>query len=839
MAKADLRKLIAKRQRHLQKLQEQAAHFGAHTPAHILTEIEDTEVELGELRQRLEGAVLPEMPLDRVPEPAPLPPGSRMPLSMNPLFTGREKDLLELARLLLGDGTAAIGPVPGGIAAATGMGGIGKTQLASAFVHRYGQFFEGGVFWLSFAAPAGVPAEVANCGGPAGMGLYTESSGLKLAEQVALVQTGWREPTPRLLVFDNCEDEALLAQWRPTTGGSRVLVTSRRGRWSKSSGVAVLPLDILSRVESIALLRKFRPDLAKDDPDLNGIAEEVGDLPLALHLAGSYLETFQDDPLFGRPADFLAELRDKRLLQHPALQGEEVAPSPTNHILHVGRTFALSLNRLAPDDAIDIVALELLSRAACFAPGEPIPRALLLATLRLDEADREAARRASRGLNRLVELGLLGQEDEGALVLHRLVARFVVSVAVDSKAARTAVEERLLAEADRLNEAGYPAPLMAWQVHLRAVTDIALQRGDEQGAKLSNELGSHLQMIGHLEAARPYFERALDIREQVLGPEHPDTAQSLNNLALLLKDQGEYAAARPYLERARQICEQALGQNHSHTANALNNLAGLLQDQGDYEAAQPLYEQALQIFEETLGPDHPDTARTLNNLALVLKDQGDYGTARPLYERALQIREETLGPEHPATATSLNNLAALFQAEGNYEAARPLFERVLQIVEQTLGPDHPHTANSLNNLAGLLYYQGEYQAARPYFERALQIRERTLGPDHPDTATSLNNLANLLQALKEYGTARSLYDRAWQIRKQTFGLEHPATAASLNNLAGLLRDQGDYEAARPLYIQALAILEQTLGPDHPHTQHVRANLARLDEQGSKGDGPEG
>ena len=56
---------------------------------------------------------------------------------------------------------------------------------------------------------------------------------LKLEEQVQVVCQEWQSPTPRLLVFDNCEEEKLLTEWRPKTGGCRVVVTSRRGQWRR------------------------------------------------------------------------------------------------------------------------------------------------------------------------------------------------------------------------------------------------------------------------------------------------------------------------------------------------------------------------------------------------------------------------------------------------------------------------------------------------------------------------------------------------------------------------------------------------------------------------------
>jgi len=228
------------------------------------------------------------MPLDIIPDPAPLPPGSRMPLGRNPLFVGRTTALHVLAVTLAAGETAAI----------TGLGGIGKTQLAAEFVHRYGQFFAGGVFWLSFADPSVVSAEVAGCGGAGTLDLRPNFGGLPIADQVRLVQAAWQSEARRLLVFDNCEEEILLTQWRPSSGGCHVLLTSRRPSWSAALGVRALPLGVLSRAESSALLHAHRPDLPSDDPDLDTIAEELGDLPLALHLAGSFLETYRDDPLW-------------------------------------------------------------------------------------------------------------------------------------------------------------------------------------------------------------------------------------------------------------------------------------------------------------------------------------------------------------------------------------------------------------------------------------------------------------------------------------------------------------------------------------------------------------
>jgi tetratricopeptide (TPR) repeat protein len=423
--------------------------------------------------------------------------------------------------------------------------GYGKTQLAAEFVHRYGQFFRGGVFWLSFSDPAAVPAEVAACA----MGLIAPADfgGLPLEDQVRLVLAAWQSPLPRLLVFDNCEDEALLASWRPPTGGCRVLLTSWRADWDAALGVQALPLDVLSRAESVALLRKLRPDLAEGDLDLHAIAAELGDLPLALHLAGSFLKQYRAEIT---PSVYLAELHSTALLGHESLQGIDLTISPTNHELHAGRTFALSYERLHPNDATDTLALALLARAACFAPGEPIPRDLLLATV--EAPDAAARRHASRALKRLGALGLLEAVADVALRLHRLLATFVRATVEDTDALAV-VEQVMIERATELNSKGYPAPLLALQIHLRHLTDTALVRRDEMAARFCNELGYYLRMIGDLAGARPYLEQALAIRHEMLGERHPDTAQSLNNLGYLLQARGDLAAAWPYLEQALAI----------------------------------------------------------------------------------------------------------------------------------------------------------------------------------------------------------------------------------------------------------------------------------------------
>ncbi|MCS5691713.1 tetratricopeptide repeat protein, partial [Cyanobium sp. FGCU-6] len=329
--------------------------------------------------------------------------------------------------------------------------------------------------------------------------------------------------------------------------------------------------------------------------------------------------------------------------------------------------------------------------------------------------------------------------------------------------------------------------------------------------------------------AEPLYRRALAISEKTQGPDHPETANILNNLALLYDNQGAYAKAEVLYRRALAIREEALGPDHPATATSLNNLAALYDNQGAFAKAEPLYLRALAINERALGPDHPATATSLNNLAFLYDSQGAYDKAEPLYRRALAIRETALGPEHPDTANSLNNLAALYRSQGAYAKAEPLYQRALAIREKALGPDHPMTATSLSNLAELYNNQGAYAKAEPLIRRALAITEKALGPDHPATANSLSILAGLLLSQGLDAEAEPLYRRTLAIRERTLGPDHPETARSLNSLAVLFQGRGAYTKAEPLYIRALAISEKTRGADHPDSATILSSLAVLYE----------
>lgn len=311
--------------------------------------IDATPDELAAAQQRLAA-----LPTDTVP-PAQdtLPPGSWLSqLMRNQQFVGREADLLALARALKGGQSVAVNQAASAVA--SGLGGIGKTQLAIEFAYRYGNHFAG-VYWLNFAQAENIAAQIAACGGAGRLQLFTEAANLKLNEQVNLVNARWACGLPYLLIFDNCEDPQLVRAHHPG-GATRVLITSRNPEWPGDLGVQRHALGVLRRAESIALLRQHRPNLS--DADADALAAELGDLPLALHLAGRFLAGPGKSLAITR---YLEELRSPRIFERLPVREQDGA-LPTGHNRDVARTFALSYERLDPANGEDELSLKLLAR---------------------------------------------------------------------------------------------------------------------------------------------------------------------------------------------------------------------------------------------------------------------------------------------------------------------------------------------------------------------------------------------------------------------------------------------------------------------------------------------
>jgi tetratricopeptide (TPR) repeat protein len=249
----------------------------------------------------------------------------------------------------------------------------------------------------------------------------------------------------------------------------------------------------------------------------------------------------------------------------------------------------------------------------------------------------------------------------------------------------------------------------------RQIGQLSRTHGDNS-AELTSFLGrasSKLHQLARFSEAEPLMRRALAIDEKSFGPDHPDVAIDLNNLAALLQSTNRLGEAEPMYRRALAIDEKSYGPDHPNVAIRLNNLASLLKAANRLGEAEPLMHRALAIDEKSFGPDHPDVAIDLNNLALLLKATNRLTEAEPLMRRALAIDEKGLGPEHPNVAIRLSNLAQLLQATDRLAEAEPLMRRAVEIFlsfTARTGHEHPHLQAAFDNYFRLLRAMGRTES---------------------------------------------------------------------------------------------------------------------------------
>jgi serine/threonine protein kinase len=344
-------------------------------------------------------------------------------------------------------------------------------------------------------------------------------------------------------------------------------------------------------------------------------------------------------------------------------------------------------------------------------------------------------------------------------------------------------------------------------------------------ASIRNVLGSTYWYLREPALAIQQFEQVRAKRQLHLGPDHADTLESINNLALAYQAAGKLDLALPLLEQLLPAAKTKLGPDESLTLTAMNSLASVYQATGKLDLAVPLFEQSLAGLKSKYGADHPNTLNSMNNLANAYRYAGKLDRALPLLEETLAVRKAKLGRDHLDTLISMNSLAGAYKAAGKLDLALELYEQTLAARKIKLGPDNPDTLAAMNNL-GLAYLAaGKVDLALPVFEQSLPLLKAKLGPDHPTTLTSVHNLAGAYKAAGKLDLALTLYEQALAARKAKLGPDHPDVLRSMNNLASTYRDAHKLDLALPLFEQALAGMKVKLGPDHPDTLQSMYNLA--------------
>ncbi|MBD1888480.1 tetratricopeptide repeat protein [Coleofasciculus sp. FACHB-SPT9] len=762
-------------------------------------------------------------------------------------FVGRTEELLELHKLLQENKQVAI-------AALAGMGGVGKTELATQYARQYLSSYAGGVCWLSAQ-------------GNTGTGIVrffqlkfdiNPPQDWELAEQLEFCWEKWL-PGDVLIVLDDVTDyKQQVKPYLPQElSRFKVLLTTR---FQFGSFLPQLRLDVLKPLAAMKLLESIigRERLKCEAWVARRLCKWLGYLPLGLELVGRYLDRQPNLSL----EKLLARLEKKRL-EHEAIQK---ADPLMRYESGVAAAFDLSWEQLDENAKSKGAWLSLYALA-------PIP-------LTLEIEDDEELEIWEKALRDLISFHLLQSISDKTYRLHPLIRQFFqqkLNQSAEAKEMKRQFTAAMVAEVrdiqyqptrgdiinlspvvPHIEEAanylveyisdkdliwsftglgwfyqgqGFYQQAEPWLKQCVEVTESRLGLEHPTVAASLNNLAELYRSQGRYSEAEPLLLQAIDIHKKSLSPDHPNVATSFHNLANLYNSQGRYSEAEPLYLQAIDIQRKSLPADHPHIAGSLHSLANLYNSQGRYSEAEPLYLQAIDIDKKSLPADHPDIASGLHNLANFYNSQGRYSETELLLLQAIDIQRKNLSADHPHIAGGLNNLAVLYESQGRYSEAEPLLLQAIDIQRKSLPADHPHIASGLNNLAGFYRSQGQYSEAELLYLQAIDIDKKSLPADHPQIATHFHNLAGLYRSQGRYGEAEPLYLQAIDIDKKSLLADHPQIAGGLNNLAGLYRSQGRYSEAEPLYLQVIKICQRSLGENHPNTVTIKQNLAIFWMQG--------
>ncbi|WP_254897905.1 FxSxx-COOH system tetratricopeptide repeat protein [Kitasatospora sp. NA04385] len=735
----------------------------------------------------------------------------------NHSFTGRVKVLDDLRAQLAG-GTTAVLPPPQTL---YGLGGVGKTQVALEYAHRYMSHYDL-VWWIDAEQSENVVVDLADLAGRLGLRVGDNVSEAAQAARDALRQgiptSNW------LLIFDNADEPGEIRRFFPD-GPGHILVTSRNQGWSGQAGV--LNVDVFDRTESVDHLTRRVRGLARADADR--VAEAVGDLPLAVEVAAAWLETTRT------PVDsYVSQLKAE------ATKVLAAGETPVDYPTPVGLTWNVSITRLREQSP---AAVRLLELCAFFAP-EPISLRQFFFSeqmrLALVPYDQELTDTFLLGkVLRAVSRYALAKTDAGSdsFQVHRLVQAVVRSGMTETeRAAAMHQVHRILVNArpsrgDTDDPANWPTLEKIWP-HLtpsraqdcdeREVRELLIDRVRYLWKRV--DLEQALQLGRQLDASWTVrAENEADADEQRLWRRQIYSLRF--QLANVLRSQGSYNDSLALNQATLAGQRELLGERHPYTLMTANSMAADLRYLNRFQEALALDEETYDQFVELFGEDDSRTLAVANNLAIDHRLVGNTLAARDLDQDTFERRSAVLGPLHPYTLGTKSNLARDLREMGDYKGSVELLREVTEAFTDVEAPGLPEELRNAKSLAVSLRRAGQYPEARDLTERTYERYIALYGPDFVDSLACRLNLAADFSAAGDKETARDIAADAYDGHRRLFGDDHPFTFACENNLAIYLRGSGDLAGAVRHGRAALEGLARVLGEDHPFVLNSSTNLA--------------
>ena len=582
-----------------------------------------------------------------------------------------------------------------------GMRGCGKTQLAVSLAEQCEEANWNLVAWINAISPDTVQSNLVELA----KRLKIDTSDQPAQDVIVrrcLDHLKSAAPTDRLIVFDNVEDINHLIGLIPSGDGVRVVATTTNKVGWEDQGWNSIKVGVFDRNTSIECLLTVTNSDDRDAAD--ALAERLSDLPLAIAQAAATARH--------------KDLSLARYLKRLKSRGEElvIRPIPGDEYTDDVATVLWMAVEAAVDsmkNGTKEMARRQLGALALLAESG-VPTRWLAPTKEQsgdqqnEGAEHSADEEAHDALTELISRSIVQQtaRDRSKTTIHRLQAQVLRNSwnnneLDDARAAATGL-------LGSVNISRYPSnDTKARRQETLDLVDQLRSIGTQEHSQVLFE-SPHtsealFQTFSHAsDLGLPYEALTLDVAVDalagLLGPDHPDTLASRNNLAGAYRAAGRLTEAITLYEQVLPDSIRVLGENHPNTLNSRNNLAGAYRAAGRLTEAITLYEQVLPDRIRVLGEDHPNTLNLRNNLAYAYRAAGRLTEAITLFEQVLPDSIRVLGEDHPNTLNSRNNLACAYAAAGRITEAITQFEQVLTDCTRVLDEDYPLTKTVRENL---------------------------------------------------------------------------------------------------------------------------------------------
>ncbi|EFW99948.1 kinesin light chain [Grosmannia clavigera kw1407] len=716
--------------------------------------------------------------------------------------------------------------------AITGLGGIGKTQLALEFAFQQKELSDCAVFWISCVNSETIDQAYRIISRELEIPGHNDAQlNVKelLRDYLSSDNSGrW------LLVFDNVDD---LSVWEDNTSPSSrglldylpkndigtIVFTTRDNRAAfKLASPNVVNLSEMDESTSQQLLKNYlgNEDLVKAEEDTRILLERLAYLPLAIVQAASYVNMNQTTL-----QDYI-QLLDKQEAGQIELLSKDFNDDWRYQSIQnsVAKTWLISFTEIKKRDPL---ASEFLSFMACI-DSKDIPRSLLPRPSSLPEA------REVEAIGTLTGYSFITKHTTGnAFSMHRLVHIATRNWLRAEETLDTWTDKAVTRLADALLEPDQTdrAQWRSCMPHAHYILTLNAGPYDYNSLLLMlfKRYGDCLYYEGRYKEAEINHEELVKIFKTTLGADHPGTLTSMYNLASVYKRQGRWDEAEKLGAQEMEACKAKLGADHPDTLSSISNLATVYQSQGRWDEAEKLGAQVVEARKTKLGADHPDTLTSMSNLALVYESQGRWDEAEKLEAQVVEARKTKLGADHPGTLTSMSNLASAYRNQGRWDEAEKLEAQVVEARKTKLGADHPDTLTSMSNLALVYESQGRWDEAEKLGAQVVEASKTKLGADHPDTLTSMSNLALVYESQGRWDEAEELGEHVVEAYKTKLGADHPDTLTSMNNVAIVWKNLDRHADALEMMQSCVEARNRVLGLNHPNTKNSAAWLTEWEE----------